>query len=1145
MKGIQAKIDNIFSKANDSKAKALSETDESMAAAEKPSQVLKTIQPALTHSQPTPYLNDLLRLRTEQTANGRRAPQGTLATRKYWEGSRVVDMDRRLSSAITIDLTGEKDATSMKTNFGSSSHSFQPISKPRQHMFTSRANQYLYKESLSGTGFSNDHGGQPFLSAKGESYGQPICIDEDPPVSLAKSRKPGSVSSARNDGPTTEDDAKRDARAEREMHREWAMMEKNLAIKRQAGRQNEIEARNKRLRFSLTSTDALPRAKTVLQRGRTDEADVLTGALAIMGSGKATEDRRHFGSGISSATEPLQVLSTAAPAFDSDLTAMTVQTAGSQESREDQKKPGASDLSQEPLDLALLQPWDVEGETTTIEIESLHVPEEILQGTSGAQETLPVLRDTTQTSLLSAGNLPASPAPCSGMETTEHPSIPSAATLVDDDSSRRLQTQNTGVHNTKVDGDPAKNWYKRFITSEESLCFPEKQHNRSGNTGSCVFYQIGPQCDLRDHSGNVHNPITDGGPSGNPTLASEEPLPFPETHDGLSIPSSLVFSKPGSSGELQAHSDSGHKAIKDGESSENHVLPSEESLFFLGSRYDTHTAVPESFEGIGRNNNAATSRIGAGKQPAADNSRGSKEPEALLVVQEEKYQVPNNPQNHESKDYKTSVCKSVEDFEEAGLGTLYCQAPGNKNPSNHEDCREQAPLLPKTGQPQSPGANSLKRKMTTPERKEARRQSSKKCQDKKRDALRHLKAQPNLNLFDISRRSSSNISYVTADRDRLESAHSPPAAFQDVGFATTAGKRRMTTPERKESKRRAAQKFAAKKKLERLSRNGQNGLDSQDTSRRSSSEVPNGSRNPTSRGEKQAHRHVPWRPLPIPTPEVVCEGVQAMLQNQRSTTGRKGVAQKTTASIDCMESDIVGREDPEFDELEEEDVESEIEGTEAEMLFHYFVTRTERRADEPDDVDREALYGPYHTLMEANTVASDVLLHFESADSFSTEHSAGWSSDANGLKEWHFVSETTEVQVAVTREIKRKAKLRKGAGRIPPKVYEAYQRRVDRFGNTHSGNQFTHLHLGTFTLLDLANRHAARAWVAVEIGELPDTPYTREVARPSKEREIQHACDKLEETGGFFQKQLRVKRDGVEIEVDLWVEEREVLGPRN
>jgi len=1172
MKGIRAKIENLFSEANGGKAKPLSKPDECMAAAEKVSQVLKTIQPALTHSHPTGHLSEFLRCQGEQAGNWPKAQHETLTTRKRLEGSRVADMRRTVASTTTIDLTGETDVTSTKSPFGSLSWGFKSVSKSLQDLFAPSAHRHAVEARSSKTSCSKAHSGRSFLSAKGKTYGQPMCIDDDVSVLLTKSRNSTSVPYNENGDPETDEEAERDARAEREMHGECAILDQNLAMKRQAARQNEVEARNKRLRFSRTSTDTLPRAKTAIQRGRTDEADVLAGTLAtlesgrtkelecseaetdfyaeqlslqetdpdqyqgdvmevIMGSGKAAQDRRHFGPGISNPSKLLRESSPVAPASEPDTTAPPVQVAESQENPEDQKEPAGGDLSQQSLDLALLQPWDIEVP------EPPHASEVTFQGTSGDQVPLAVFVDSIQASSSSTKNSHATA--CSAVDTAEQSSTLNPVTLVDANWSGDLQTPNVNFNRPNdVDGGLSGNWHKPLLTSEESLIFPKTHHDDSDDGIPGDSPKPG---DLQAHSGKGHSPMEDGGSSENPLPSSEESRFFQEIRRDCSGNSSqLHFSRTSPSSDLQANIAKVHDPSEDGVSFGNHLVSSEELLFFPTTRLDANSALPESVKGAGRDDQAATSPIAIGNQSAPDSSSDSEQAVGSLRAQDEKHHVQKNPQNHESKDCNTTVCESVEEFLKPGLSTPYAQARGNRDTPHHESCREDASSTPRSEQSQMPGANPRRRKMTTPERKEAKRRANKKCEEKKKAAWKFLKGETNLNPVDTFRRSSSDVSFALADRDRLRSTIPPLETLKDEGLESTPRQRRMTTPERKEAKRRAAQKHAAKKKLERMSLSGQNGLSASDSSRRPSSKIPYGSNDRESHGEERAQGHnlVLGRNLSNFNPEVVLANVESVFQNQRPVTARKGLAQKSTASVKTVEPDVVGSEEPEFDEMEEDDIESEIESTEEEMLFHYFVTRTEHRTYEADDEPMEVLYGPYHTLTEANTVASDVLLHFESANSFSTEHRAGWDSDANGLKKWHFDSDTTHVDVVVTREIKRKATLPKGSARIPPKVYEAYQRTT----NAGNQNQLSHLHLGTFTLLDLANRHAAKTWVGVEMGELPDCRYTREVARPSKEREMMRVCEKLEETGGFFGKRMRVRGEG---EVEVGVVEKVVVGPRN
>jgi len=1181
MRGIQARIDDIFSKANGGKAEHLSETDESVATAEKPAQVLKTIQPALTHSHSTAYLREVLQARQEQTEDRQKAQRTAFTIGMGREGSTVPDVDRRAPSATTMDLTGEQNLTPVDTKITSSFRIFKSGSRTRQGLSTSGVEPYSLDEKSSEINIPKDRSGRPFLSSTGRNYRQPIYIDEDDFISSPKSRKTRSIQPFKNEGPATEEEARRDVRAEQEMHKEAAKMEKNLAIKRQAARDNEVKARNKRPRFSLMSSDALPIAKTVIRRGvRTNRESPLS---QPWGHQIQATDHEPNSLGVPQDV-PERISGEETTITDLDDVTLTSGNALS--------NPALCSALDTPEHTNILSPMTLVNDSLPNPLSAHRVsnpkpnegggpsenwckrfltPEESRlfpeahQNGSSNPSSLVCSEPSSSTDLLRSVNVQEGGSVGNHSLTFEKPLLfPETCrdgpgnlnplVFFDTSPSSDPQAQNADIHKPSEDGDLSE---LHLPTFKESLILPETQHDGSGNHCFSLFSSTDPSIDQQAQNANIHNPVEGEGSSG------EEALFFPEVHLGGHTAISESVTENGHYYNVVGSQISAELRAKALETAESALVHSDEidSLFVdpersgnaeAGRELCTPLIQPSSVkepEPSWNDGNAREEHSSAtGKQFAASFSNDPQEAVDLRHVQEDKPNVERKTLKLEHMDCKTDVRMSVEDLNDAGPGIQHTQALVDKHTPNHEECRKDASLKPKPGQSKLSGATTRTQKMTTPERKEAKKTSLKKYKERKREALRYLEGQTSMNPLDTLRRSSSEIAHASADGDRLGSANSTPGTINDEGLVTTPRKRRMSTPERKEAKRRARQKYQAKKKLEKMSQNGQSSSSPPETSTQPSSQIPNNSSEDKDSSEEQNHcqSRIPGHNPSDTTTEGSCEDGKNKYQSQRPTSARKGVAKKSPVSFETVQPDIVRNESPDYAEQEEDDIEPEIEGTEEEMLFHYFVKRTEFRLDEPDDEPAEILYGPYHTLSEANTVASDALLDFHSSNSYSTENNGGWKSDANGLKSWHFTSATTEVEVAVTREIKRKARLPNGAGRIPPKVYEAYQRRVE-FINTPAGKTYTHVHLGTFTLLDLANRHAARAWVAVKIEAMPDTAYTREVARPVKEKEMRGVCEELEAKGGFFKRCARVGMEGRmgEVEVEVWVGEREVVGPRN
>ena len=93
-----------------------------------------------------------------------------------------------------------------------------------------------------------------------------ILSGEDAPWNpLGNAKKSKKMLTTEEKARLDKDEAERDARTEREMNKEWHEMQKNFAVKRKAGEQSEVDARTKRSRYALTSTDALPKSKTMIE----------------------------------------------------------------------------------------------------------------------------------------------------------------------------------------------------------------------------------------------------------------------------------------------------------------------------------------------------------------------------------------------------------------------------------------------------------------------------------------------------------------------------------------------------------------------------------------------------------------------------------------------------------------------------------------------------------------------------------------------------------------------------------------------------------------------------------------------------------------------------------------------------------------
>ncbi|MCJ1377717.1 hypothetical protein MMC17_000813 [Xylographa soralifera] len=279
-----------------------------------------------------------------------------------------------------------------------------------------------------------------------------------------------------------------------------------------------------------------------------------------------------------------------------------------------------------------------------------------------------------------------------------------------------------------------------------------------------------------------------------------------------------------------------------------------------------------------------------------------------------------------------------------------------------------------------------------------------------------------------------------------------------------------------------------------------------------------------------------------------CNPVPETPDSARPTYARKGIGRKTIASEANTNNDI--HKDP-SSEAEPEECDSsppsDSDTTEEDMLWHYSVTRQTRQSNDSDS-DAPFLAEPCGTFLtknEANAVAHAALHAL--LPSLPLEHSVTLRSNAAGLLTCLYSTPATDVEIRVSRSLHRRARLPAAAARLPLLVYAVSHRVITRFRAPARPDTYSCLHLGTFALLDLANRVAGRAWLAHELRQLPPGAYAQEVCGLGLRNEMRVRLDALEVEGGFFKSGGRVVR-GVgegEEEVEVWVEEREVQGPRN
>ncbi|MCJ1405006.1 hypothetical protein MMC11_008232 [Xylographa trunciseda] len=305
---------------------------------------------------------------------------------------------------------------------------------------------------------------------------------------------------------------------------------------------------------------------------------------------------------------------------------------------------------------------------------------------------------------------------------------------------------------------------------------------------------------------------------------------------------------------------------------------------------------------------------------------------------------------------------------------------------------------------------------------------------------------------------------------------------------------------------------------------------------------------PSSSDEDEEEEHAQQRRLlRRSSPAVPPTPVPEPLDIRRSTYARKGIARKTIEHKEDVNNSGSEDESSNADSEQCEDsTDPASDVADEDILWHYLVTRKTQQSDDPDGEFLEEPCGTFfYTKEEANKVAN-ASLHALLQDA-PLENAVTMSTDPLGLLTCHFQTPSTHIIFAVSRAIQRTARLPRSAARLPALVYAVHHRVIQRHRAKTVPDTYSYLPVGIFSVLDLANREAGRAWLAHELRELPDVPYSREIVRPQRENAMRARLDALEAEGGFFRDMGRyVRGEGeVEMEVEVWVGEQEVKGPRN
>ena len=478
------------------------------------------------------------------------------------------------------------------------------------------------------------------------------------------------------------------------------------------------------------------------------------------------------------------------------------------------------------------------------------------------------------------------------------------------------------------------------------------------------------------------------------------------------------------------------------------------------------------------------------------------------------------------------------------------------------------------------GLTSRRPRMTTPERKESKRRASEKYRLKKQTKGLTSNQANIFNTADFPPSSPLEISHLpkNVDTNRREKPRGF-AAFvniQDVNLSANVSidtdiqhSPQQTQHSNNETNRKAARQKQAEtirrreeEKITRLKHqlaayenalspatvleNSSNRIDGAEVTR-NEIDVSSSSSDEDEDEEARIQRRSRKQLTNIPTVlDIVKKHITPPSTPPRPTVSGKSIACKTTnTQIGCDHRTIDGTETV-MNKYDSENEGSDDEGTTEDMSYHYFVQEKIIHPEDSRDHPMEVTYGPYFTRREANAVAGKGLFHGSKAASyFESKHETGMSSDDSGLQTWWFRTDVFQIKLSVVRKIQRNARLPRLTVVIPRCVYTAYQRVIQRFGDG-TPDRFSQLVIKTCSILDLANKHAGRAWIAHRLRMLPDTPRTDQVDRLDIEKEIRLLIETLDEEGGYFRKKDTYSgRDGIQEEVEVWVAESQIEGPRN
>ena len=289
------------------------------------------------------------------------------------------------------------------------------------------------------------------------------------------------------------------------------------------------------------------------------------------------------------------------------------------------------------------------------------------------------------------------------------------------------------------------------------------------------------------------------------------------------------------------------------------------------------------------------------------------------------------------------------------------------------------------------------------------------------------------------------------------------------------------------------------------------------------------------------------------------DGLDTTQTKPRSTVGQKGVSEETMLKWQ-MDEAAQAFPTPSTSENGEEQLDV------PKLLYEYHVQRRIRFNGQSELEGGQTSFGPYHTIGEANAVATQKVRQYDSEDTSAIFKSGAWSykygKDDTGTEHHTLESGGGSIQTWVSRRI---ASPNEGIG-IPLKAFTtpawlyiallssntpspqtedhstASTSEVDHDPPNSSQDAVSGSIIKACTLLDLANRAAGEKWIEMQMATLPKDGIG-EILRSEMAMNLRQELEDMEEENVSFNRKFRDARTGRETQI--WVEMVEVEGPRN